>query len=207
MMPWLKSCGKHPLLNQSLNCGAVFILDRDSKLATVFDFLLFSRNTEDDKGFLPYEGVTHDSHSTRSNTSLLTGSHSKPNIVLFKPTIHLFFHFLNRCSSVSHQQFKEFVEKGLDLMSVAPLERSSLKNILQMVPTQLKTLNAPLERLLREVNDEYLLSMKRASGVSSVHIRDCCSGTDITSINWHCFFKKNSLHLSFQWNTHSDTQR
>lgn len=93
MMLWWKSCGKHPLLNQSLNCGAVFILDRDSKLATVFDFLLFSRNTEDDKGFLPYEGVKHDSHSTRSNTSHLTGSHSKPNIVLFKPTIHFFFIF------------------------------------------------------------------------------------------------------------------
>lgn len=73
-------------------------------------------------------------------------------------------------------------------MSVAPLERSSLKNILQMVPTHLKTLNAPLERLLREVNDEYLLSMKRASGVSSVHISACCSGTDITSINWYSFF-------------------
>lgn len=192
MTLWLKSCGKHPLLiNQSLNCGAVFILDCHSKLATVFDFPLFSRSTEDDKGFLPYEGVKHDSHSSRSNTSLLTGSHSKPNMVLFKPTIHLFFfHFLNVCSFVSHQQFKEFVEKGLDLMSVAPLERSSLKNILQMVPTHLKTLNAPLERLLREVNDEYLLSMKRASGVSSVHIRTCCSRTDITSINWHCFFKK-----------------
>lgn len=62
MMLWLKSCGKHPLLNQSLNCGEVFILDRDSKLATVFDFLLFSRSTEDDKGFLPYEGVKHDLH-------------------------------------------------------------------------------------------------------------------------------------------------
>lgn len=68
MMLWLKSCGKH--LNQSLNCGEVFILDRDSKLATVFDFLLFSRSTEDDKGFLPYEGVKHDSHS-----------YSKANIV------------------------------------------------------------------------------------------------------------------------------
>lgn len=69
-------------------------------------------------------------------------------------------------------------------MSVAPLERSSLKNILQMVPTHLKTLNAPLEQLLREINDEYLLSVKRASGVSSLHPRACSSGTAGTSTNW-----------------------
>lgn len=65
-------------------------------------------------------------------------------------------------------------------MSVAPLERSSLKNILQMVPTHLKKLRAPLEQLLREINDDYLLSVKRASGVSSFYIEVCCSGTDNT---------------------------
>lgn len=91
------------------------------------------------------------------------------------------FFFLKVCSIiVSHQQFKEFIEKGLDLMSVAPLERSSLKSILQMVPTHLKKLSAPLEQLLREINDEYLLSVKRASGVSSIKIKVWHSGTDIT---------------------------
>lgn len=97
------------------------------------------------------------------------GSYSKPRIILFKPTIHLISPFLkDRFHIVFHQQFKEFVEKGLNLMSVAPLERSSLKNILQMVPTHLKKLQAPLERLLREINDDYLLSVKRASGVHSI---------------------------------------
>ncbi|XP_029700711.1 dynein heavy chain 7, axonemal-like isoform X1 [Takifugu rubripes] len=60
-------------------------------------------------------------------------------------------------------QFKEFIEKGLDLISMAPLERSSLKNILQMVPTHLKKLTTPLEQLLREINDQYFLAVKRAS--------------------------------------------
>lgn len=76
---------------------------------------------------------------------------------------------------VSHQQFKEFIEKGLDLMSVAPLERSSLKNILQMVPTHLKKLSALLEQLLREINDEYLLSVKRASGAFSIQMKGLVS--------------------------------
>lgn len=65
-------------------------------------------------------------------------------------------------------------------MSVAPLERSSLKNVLQMVPTHLKQLRAPLEQLLREINDEYLLSVKRASGMFSIKIKVWDSGTDFT---------------------------
>lgn len=128
------------------------------------------------------------------------------NIILFKLTIHAPptpTFFLKVCSIiVSHQQFREFVEKGLDLMSVAPLERSSLKNILQMVPTHLKKLRAPLEQLLREINDGYLLSVKRASGMSSTKIKVWHSGTDITWVNWHSFFG-----LQLQWNIHSDTQR
>lgn len=64
-------------------------------------------------------------------------------------------------------------------MSVAPLERSSLKNILQMVPTHLKKLSAPLEQLLREINDEYLMSVKRASGVCSIKIKVRYSESDI----------------------------
>lgn len=58
------------------------------------------------------------------------------------------------------------------MISVAPLERSSLKNILQMVPTHLKKHHCtPLEQLLREINDEYLLAVKRASGMSSIKIK------------------------------------
>lgn len=88
---------------------------------------------------------------------------------------------------VSHQQFKEFIEKGLDLISMAPLERSSLKNILQMVPTHLKKLSTPLEQLLREINDQYFLAVKRASGASAINIK-VFGVCEMMSLGFICIF-------------------
>lgn len=100
---------------------------------------------------------------------------------------------------VSHQQFKEFVEKGLELISVAPLERSSLKNILQMVPTHLKKHHCtPLEQLLREINDEYLLAVKRASGMSSIKIK-VLGIFKLISLEYICIFFLSSNVISVDY--------
>lgn len=75
---------------------------------------------------------------------------------------------------------------------MAPLERSSLKNILQMVPTHLKKLSKPLEQLLREINDEYLLAVKRASGVSSINIK-VFGIFELMPLEFICFFLSSNV--------------
>lgn len=61
-----------------------------------------------------------------------------------------------------------YIEKGLDLTNVAPLDDYWLKNILEMVPCHLKSLNAPLELLVDEINEEYLSSIRTAIGMYSI---------------------------------------
>lgn len=61
-----------------------------------------------------------------------------------------------------HQKYNYFIQKGLELKDVAPLEDSCLENIKGMVPCHLRSLNAPLELLVDQIKEDYLFSMKTA---------------------------------------------
>ncbi|XP_030285119.1 dynein heavy chain 7, axonemal isoform X1 [Sparus aurata] len=59
-------------------------------------------------------------------------------------------------------KYNYFIQKGLELKDVAPLEDSCLENIKGMVPCHLRSLNAPLELLVDQIKEDYLFSMKTA---------------------------------------------
>ncbi|GLD71075.1 dynein heavy chain 7, axonemal-like protein [Lates japonicus] len=63
---------------------------------------------------------------------------------------------------LSCQKYNYYIQKGIDLENVSPLEDFWLKNILSMVPCYLRSLNAPLELLVNEIREDYLLSIKTA---------------------------------------------
>uniref|UniRef100_A0A671W0U7 Dynein axonemal heavy chain 7 n=1 Tax=Sparus aurata TaxID=8175 RepID=A0A671W0U7_SPAAU len=66
------------------------------------------------------------------------------------------------CYILFHQKYNYFIQKGLELKDVAPLEDSCLENIKGMVPCHLRSLNAPLELLVDQIKEDYLFSMKTA---------------------------------------------
>ncbi|XP_041805973.1 dynein heavy chain 7, axonemal [Chelmon rostratus] len=59
-------------------------------------------------------------------------------------------------------RYKDYIQKGIELENVAPLEDSWLENIKEMVPCHLKRLSAPMELLVDEIKEDYLLSIKKA---------------------------------------------
>ncbi|XP_067459187.1 dynein axonemal heavy chain 7 [Thunnus thynnus] len=59
-------------------------------------------------------------------------------------------------------RYNLYIEKGVELERVAPLEDSWLKNILGMVPRHLKSLSTTLELLDYEIKENYLHSVKKA---------------------------------------------
>lgn len=63
---------------------------------------------------------------------------------------------------LSCQRYNYYIQKGIDLESVAPLEDSWLKNIQEMVPYHLRSLSTPLELLVDEIKEDYFLSVKTA---------------------------------------------
>lgn len=63
---------------------------------------------------------------------------------------------------ISCQRYNYYIQKGIDLENVAPLEDSCLANIQKMVPCHLKRLRTPLELLVDEIKEDYLLSAKTA---------------------------------------------
>ncbi|KAK2839527.1 hypothetical protein Q5P01_013267 [Channa striata] len=62
----------------------------------------------------------------------------------------------------SEMRYIYYIEKGIDLENVSPLDNLWLKNILAMVPWNLKSLTTPLEVLVDEIKEDYLLSIKTA---------------------------------------------
>ncbi|XP_044073688.1 dynein axonemal heavy chain 7 isoform X2 [Siniperca chuatsi] len=59
-------------------------------------------------------------------------------------------------------RYNYYIQKGIDLENVAPLEDSWLENIQDMVPCHLKSLSTPLELLVKEIKEDYVLSVKTA---------------------------------------------
>ncbi|XP_074514231.1 dynein axonemal heavy chain 7 isoform X2 [Sebastes fasciatus] len=59
-------------------------------------------------------------------------------------------------------RYNYYIQKGIDLENVVPLEDSWLDNIQEMVPSHLKSLSTPLELLVDEIKEDYLLSIKKA---------------------------------------------
>uniref|UniRef100_A0AAQ5XW12 EF-hand domain-containing protein n=1 Tax=Amphiprion ocellaris TaxID=80972 RepID=A0AAQ5XW12_AMPOC len=55
-----------------------------------------------------------------------------------------------------------FIQKGLDIENVVPLQDSWLKNIHEIVPCHLRSLSTSLEQLVDEIKEDYLFSMKTA---------------------------------------------
>ncbi|XP_067372006.1 dynein axonemal heavy chain 7 isoform X2 [Channa argus] len=62
----------------------------------------------------------------------------------------------------SEVRYNYYIEKGIDLENVSPLDNLWLKNILAMVPWHLKNLTTPLEALVDEIKEDYLHSIKTA---------------------------------------------
>ncbi|XP_034417782.1 dynein heavy chain 7, axonemal [Cyclopterus lumpus] len=59
-------------------------------------------------------------------------------------------------------RYNYYIQKGIDLEHVAPLEYSWLENIQKMVPCHLRSLRTSFERLVDEIQEDYLLSVKAA---------------------------------------------
>uniref|UniRef100_A0A8D0ADE4 Dynein axonemal heavy chain 7 n=1 Tax=Sander lucioperca TaxID=283035 RepID=A0A8D0ADE4_SANLU len=66
------------------------------------------------------------------------------------------------CNILSCQRYNYYIQKGIDLENVAPLMDSWLENIQDMVPCHLKSLSTPMELLVDEIKEDYLLSVKTA---------------------------------------------
>uniref|UniRef100_G3NCJ3 Dynein axonemal heavy chain 7 n=1 Tax=Gasterosteus aculeatus aculeatus TaxID=481459 RepID=G3NCJ3_GASAC len=66
------------------------------------------------------------------------------------------------CKILSCQRYNYYIQKGIDLENVAPLGDSLLKNIQEMVSNHLTSQSTPFERLVTEINEDYLLCVKAA---------------------------------------------
>uniref|UniRef100_A0A665VEB7 Dynein axonemal heavy chain 7 n=1 Tax=Echeneis naucrates TaxID=173247 RepID=A0A665VEB7_ECHNA len=59
-------------------------------------------------------------------------------------------------------RYNYYIENGIDLENVSPLEDSWLESILDLVPCHLKSLNTTLDLLVNEIKEDYLHSVKTA---------------------------------------------
>uniref|UniRef100_A0A3Q3KEU7 Dynein axonemal heavy chain 7 n=1 Tax=Monopterus albus TaxID=43700 RepID=A0A3Q3KEU7_MONAL len=64
------------------------------------------------------------------------------------------------CNTLPCQRYKYYIQKGIDLDHLSPLEDSWLENILEKVPQQLKSLSIPLQLLVDEIKEDYLMALK-----------------------------------------------
>ncbi|XP_047456328.1 dynein axonemal heavy chain 7 isoform X2 [Mugil cephalus] len=58
--------------------------------------------------------------------------------------------------------YNYYIQRGIELGNVAPLEESSLQNIDEMIPCRLKSRSVPQKLLVNEIKEDYLLSVKAA---------------------------------------------
>ncbi|KAF3842869.1 hypothetical protein F7725_001718 [Dissostichus mawsoni] len=58
--------------------------------------------------------------------------------------------------------YDNYIQKGIDLEDVSPLEDSWLESIQEMIPCHLQSLSTPFQLLVDEIREEYLLSVKEA---------------------------------------------
>ncbi|XP_070694441.1 dynein axonemal heavy chain 7 [Pempheris klunzingeri] len=59
-------------------------------------------------------------------------------------------------------RYKYYIQKGIDMVNVAPLEDSWLENIQKMVPCHLRSFSILLELLVDEIKEDYFFSVKTA---------------------------------------------
>ncbi|XP_035507000.1 dynein axonemal heavy chain 7 isoform X2 [Scophthalmus maximus] len=64
--------------------------------------------------------------------------------------------------SPAFSKYDYYIENGIDLENVSPLEDSWLEEILQMVPCHLKSQITPLKLLVDEIQEDYLFTVKTA---------------------------------------------
>ena len=69
---------------------------------------------------------------------------------------------LKCCNTLSCQKYNCFIQNGIDLDNVAPLEDSWLENIQELVPCQLRSRSTQMELLVDEIKEDYLLCVKTA---------------------------------------------
>jgi dynein heavy chain len=55
-----------------------------------------------------------------------------------------------------------YIHHGIDTVHVAPLEQAWLNNICAQIPEKIQTYNTLKEKLIEEVKEEFVLSMKKA---------------------------------------------
>lgn len=76
--------------------------------------------------------------------------------------------------NVSRQGYDNYIQKGIDLEDVSPLEDSWLESIQEMIPCHLQSLSTPFHLLVDEIREEYLLSVKEAIGILSTFNINLC---------------------------------
>ena len=57
------------------------------------------------------------------------------------------------------KRYKVYVERGMDCSSVAPIERSWIEHIIRFLPQRLKARKAFLVELIKELQEEYLVTI------------------------------------------------
>uniref|UniRef100_A0A8B9LDW8 Dynein axonemal heavy chain 7 n=1 Tax=Astyanax mexicanus TaxID=7994 RepID=A0A8B9LDW8_ASTMX len=62
----------------------------------------------------------------------------------------------------SLQKYNHYIQHGIDTEQVANMEDSWLANILDLVPTHLRSLTRPIEVFSEEMGEDYLLSVKKS---------------------------------------------
>lgn len=69
---------------------------------------------------------------------------------------------LKCCNILSCQRYNYYIQEGIDLENVAPLEDSWLENIQGKLSCELRSLSTPMEPLVDEIKEDYLLCVKTA---------------------------------------------
>lgn len=62
------------------------------------------------------------------------------------------------------QRYYYYIRNGIGTEDVAPMEDSWLKNVLALIPEQLRSLRGTTEALSDEMREDYILSIKKAIG-------------------------------------------
>ena len=71
----------------------------------------------------------------------------------------------------SCQKYDYYIQHGIDLKHVSPLDDSWLENILEKVPCHLRSQSPSQKELVKEIKEDYLFNVKKAIGIYSTHAK------------------------------------